>query len=106
VYDEPPERLLPGTPQDYGVSGSMSAAGLSFPRPARRRRSSPPSEESMSWLREYGRRGESPPLRRVRRRLNNDGRRFGIVFDQAGMPITGGDEGGGAGGAARAGGGD
>ncbi|BEI82585.1 hypothetical protein CcaverHIS002_0304530 [Cutaneotrichosporon cavernicola] len=109
VYDEPPEHLQPGTPRNqqednvrpFGVSGSMSASGsVSFPRtlttglPRRRRRSpSPPlSEESMSWLREYGTqrrpRDESPPLRRVRRRL--DGRRFGIVFDTSGMPITAG----------------
>ncbi|BEJ13418.1 hypothetical protein CspHIS471_0305920 [Cutaneotrichosporon sp. HIS471] len=109
VYDEPPEHLQPGTPRNqqednvrpFGVSGSMSASGsVSFPRtlttglPRRRRRSlSPPlSEEGMSWLREYGTqrrpRDESPPLRRVRRRL--DGRRFGIVFDASGMPITAG----------------
>ncbi|GMK56957.1 hypothetical protein CspeluHIS016_0307970 [Cutaneotrichosporon spelunceum] len=119
VYDEPPEHLQPDTATDqqedddmrtFRVSGSTSASeSVSAPRAVasgltRRRRlsvSPPLSEESMSWLREYGtqrrQRDESPPLRRVRRRIN-DGRRFGIVFDASGMPVTGGatpDEGSG-----------
>ncbi|CAK9779786.1 hypothetical protein CC85DRAFT_312672 [Cutaneotrichosporon oleaginosum] len=130
IYDEPPQRLQPGTPRvgardretaregegvgelegdepvfhSFGVRGSLNAAGsVSFPRAftthgyprrTRRRSNSPePSGESMSWLQEYGSqrraREESPPLRRARRRLN-DGRRFGIVFDQAGMPVSSG----------------